>query len=108
MEIPCETLAKAVQLSVASRYFNNSEGCICAKRFLVAESLFDEFTKRFHVEQVDEEIVGQRLGVLGEDAVFRPFDIAGDPNAKLWANPRNSSRRTLAGSNAPARYASWS
>jgi len=27
--------AKAVQLAVTSRYFNNSEGCICAKRFLV-------------------------------------------------------------------------
>ncbi len=36
MEIPRETLAKAVQLGVASRYFNNSEGCICTKRFLVA------------------------------------------------------------------------
>src|SRR5258705_3692893 len=43
-------LAKAVQLAVTSRYFNNSEGCICAKRFLVAESLFGDFTKAF-VEQ---------------------------------------------------------
>ena len=43
-------LARAVQLAVTSRYFNNSEGCICAKRFLVAESLFDDFTKAF-VEQ---------------------------------------------------------
>src|SRR5260370_656695 len=43
-------LARAVQLAVTSRYFNNSEGCICAKRFLVAESLFDDFTKTF-VEQ---------------------------------------------------------
>src|SRR5258705_2620041 len=43
-------LAKAVQNGMASRYFNNSEGCICAKRFLVAESLFDDFTKAF-VEQ---------------------------------------------------------
>jgi len=39
-----------VQLAVTSRYFNNSEGCICAKRFLVAESLFNDFTKAF-VEQ---------------------------------------------------------
>src|SRR5437879_12874360 len=43
-------LAKAVQLAVTSRYFNNSEGCICAKRFLVAEPLFNDFTKAF-VEQ---------------------------------------------------------
>ncbi len=43
-------LARAVQLAVASRYFNNGEGCICVKRFLVAESLFDDFTREF-VEQ---------------------------------------------------------
>ena len=64
--------------------------------------------RRFYVEQVEEEIIGQRLGLLGEDVVFRPFDIADDANAKLWANSRNSSRRTLAGSNALARYASRS
>jgi acyl-CoA reductase-like NAD-dependent aldehyde dehydrogenase len=43
-------LARAVQLAVASRYFNNGECCICVKRFLVAESLFDDFTREF-VEQ---------------------------------------------------------
>ena len=36
-----------MQLGVASRYLNNGEGCICAKRFLVAEPLFDAFVKEF-------------------------------------------------------------
>jgi len=40
-------LAQAVQFGVASRYLNNGEGCICAKRFLVAEPLFDAFVKAF-------------------------------------------------------------
>jgi acyl-CoA reductase-like NAD-dependent aldehyde dehydrogenase len=41
-------LAKAVQMGVASRYLlNNGQGCICAKRFLVAEPLLDAFTKAF-------------------------------------------------------------
>lgn len=40
-------LAKAVEAAVTSRYFNNSEGCINAKRFLVAEPLFEAFTKEF-------------------------------------------------------------
>jgi acyl-CoA reductase-like NAD-dependent aldehyde dehydrogenase len=44
-------LAKAVRMGVASRYLiNNGQGCICAKRFLVAEPLLDAFTKAF-VEQ---------------------------------------------------------
>src|SRR3989475_12671869 len=38
-------LAKAVQLGMTSRYFNNNEGCICGKRVLVAEALFDDFPK---------------------------------------------------------------
>jgi acyl-CoA reductase-like NAD-dependent aldehyde dehydrogenase len=53
-------LAKAVQNAVASRFFNNSEGCICAKRFLVAESLFDGFTNAF-VEQSKELPMGDPL-----------------------------------------------
>jgi acyl-CoA reductase-like NAD-dependent aldehyde dehydrogenase len=40
-------LEKAVQLGVTSRFLNNGEGCICAKRFLVAEPLFDAFVKAF-------------------------------------------------------------
>jgi len=43
-------LAKAVELAVVSRYANNGQGCIDAKRFLVAEPPFDVFTKAF-VEQ---------------------------------------------------------
>jgi acyl-CoA reductase-like NAD-dependent aldehyde dehydrogenase len=40
-------LAKAVQLGVTSRFLNNGEGCICAKRFLVAEPLLDAFVREF-------------------------------------------------------------
>src|SRR5712672_91570 len=45
---------------MASRFFNNSEGCICAKRFLVAESLFDDFTKAF-VEQSEALPMGDPM-----------------------------------------------
>jgi succinate-semialdehyde dehydrogenase/glutarate-semialdehyde dehydrogenase/succinate-semialdehyde dehydrogenase len=41
-------LAKAVRMAVVSRYLlNNGQGCICAKRFLVAEPLLEAFTKAF-------------------------------------------------------------
>jgi succinate-semialdehyde dehydrogenase/glutarate-semialdehyde dehydrogenase/succinate-semialdehyde dehydrogenase len=53
-------LEKAVQHAVASRYLNNGEGCICAKRFLVAEPLLDAFCKAF-VEQSEALPMGDPM-----------------------------------------------
>jgi acyl-CoA reductase-like NAD-dependent aldehyde dehydrogenase len=66
-------LAKAVEFAVTSRYFNNSEGCICAKRFLVAESLFDDFTKAF-VEQSKALPMGDPMK---EGTKLGPLALAG-------------------------------
>jgi acyl-CoA reductase-like NAD-dependent aldehyde dehydrogenase len=62
-------LAKAVQLGVVSRYSNNAQSCIAAKRFLIAEPLMEAFTKAF-VEQAaalpmgDPLVEGIKLGPL--------------------------------------------
>jgi acyl-CoA reductase-like NAD-dependent aldehyde dehydrogenase len=63
-------LAKAVQMAVVSRYLiNNGQGCISAKRFLVAAPLLEAFTKAF-VEQSralpmgDPSLEGVKLGPL--------------------------------------------
>jgi succinate-semialdehyde dehydrogenase/glutarate-semialdehyde dehydrogenase/succinate-semialdehyde dehydrogenase len=53
-------LAKAVQLGVTSRYSNNAQSCIAAKRFLLAEPIADAFLKAF-VEQVSALKVGDPL-----------------------------------------------
>jgi acyl-CoA reductase-like NAD-dependent aldehyde dehydrogenase len=53
-------LAKAVQLGVTSRFSNNAQSCIAAKRFLIAESLFDDFSSRF-VEAVKGIVVGDPM-----------------------------------------------
>jgi acyl-CoA reductase-like NAD-dependent aldehyde dehydrogenase len=53
-------LAKAVQLGVTSRYSNNAQSCIAAKRFLIAEPLFADFTSRF-LEAVKSVRMGDPL-----------------------------------------------
>ena len=53
-------IPKAVQLGVTSRYSNNAQSCIAAKRFLVAESVADAFLKAF-VEQASALKVGDPL-----------------------------------------------
>ncbi|MGD0501740.1 MAG: NAD-dependent succinate-semialdehyde dehydrogenase [Steroidobacteraceae bacterium] len=53
-------LTKAVQLGVTSRFSNNAQSCIAAKRFLIAESVFEEYTSRF-VEAVKAIAVGDPM-----------------------------------------------
>jgi acyl-CoA reductase-like NAD-dependent aldehyde dehydrogenase len=53
-------LAKAVQLGVTSRYSNNAQSCIAAKRFFLAEPIADTFIKAF-VEQAAALKVGDPL-----------------------------------------------
>jgi succinate-semialdehyde dehydrogenase/glutarate-semialdehyde dehydrogenase/succinate-semialdehyde dehydrogenase len=53
-------LGKAVQLGVTSRFSNNAQSCIAAKRFLIAESVFEEYSSRF-VEAVKAIVVGDPM-----------------------------------------------
>jgi acyl-CoA reductase-like NAD-dependent aldehyde dehydrogenase len=53
-------IAKAVQLGVTSRYSNNAQSCIAAKRFLIAAPVADAFIKAF-VEQASALKVGDPL-----------------------------------------------
>jgi acyl-CoA reductase-like NAD-dependent aldehyde dehydrogenase len=53
-------IAKAAQLGVTSRYSNNAQSCIAAKRFLVAEPVADAFLKAF-VEQASALKVGDPM-----------------------------------------------
>jgi acyl-CoA reductase-like NAD-dependent aldehyde dehydrogenase len=50
-------LGAAIETAVRARYQNTGQSCIAAKRFIVVESLFDEFEQRF-AEAVEKLRVG--------------------------------------------------
>jgi succinate-semialdehyde dehydrogenase/glutarate-semialdehyde dehydrogenase len=55
--MPSADLDAAVAAAVQSRCLNSGQSCIAAKRFLVADSIYDEFEERF-VEGMEDVKVG--------------------------------------------------
>src|ERR1700682_1943136 len=58
--MPSANLEVAVTTAVKARIFNNGQSCIAAKRFIVAESIADEFERRF-VSKMEALKVGDPL-----------------------------------------------
>jgi acyl-CoA reductase-like NAD-dependent aldehyde dehydrogenase len=85
-------LAKAVQLGITARFANNAQSCIAAKRFLVAETVFEEFSSAFTtaVKQLpvgDPMQAATRLGPLARsdlrDTVGRQVEAAIQQGAQI-------------------------
>jgi succinate-semialdehyde dehydrogenase/glutarate-semialdehyde dehydrogenase len=53
-------LALAAHMAAKARFANSGQSCICAKRFIVADAVADEFERRF-VEAVEAIVVGDPL-----------------------------------------------
>ncbi|HSP78629.1 MAG TPA: NAD-dependent succinate-semialdehyde dehydrogenase [Myxococcaceae bacterium] len=58
--LPSADLEKAVETGVRARLLNNGQSCIAAKRFIVAEPVYEEFERRF-VERMRRAVVGDPL-----------------------------------------------
>jgi succinate-semialdehyde dehydrogenase/glutarate-semialdehyde dehydrogenase len=58
--MPSANLETAVSTAVKARLVNNGQSCIAAKRFIVAESIADEFERKF-VEKMEALKIGDPL-----------------------------------------------
>jgi len=58
--MPSADLNAAVNTAVVARVINNGQSCIAAKRFIVADAIADEFTRRF-VERMRALVVGDPM-----------------------------------------------
>ncbi len=77
--MPSADLDAAVETAVAARILNNGQSCIAAKRFIAAESIADEFERRF-VGKMEALRVGDpmeestELGPLATEEILRTLD----------------------------------
>jgi succinate-semialdehyde dehydrogenase/glutarate-semialdehyde dehydrogenase len=58
--MPSADLGSAVETAVKARTLNNGQSCIAAKRFIVADEIYDEFTTRF-VEKMKALKIGDPM-----------------------------------------------
>jgi succinate-semialdehyde dehydrogenase / glutarate-semialdehyde dehydrogenase len=79
-------LDKAVPACVNSRLINNGQSCIAAKRFIVVESVLDEFTERF-VRLMKEKKMGNPLD--------ESFDIGPQASADLRDELHDQVQRSI-------------
>jgi succinate-semialdehyde dehydrogenase/glutarate-semialdehyde dehydrogenase len=94
-------LDEAVRTGVVARCQNTGQSCIAAKRFIVHESIFDEFTRRF-VEGMEARVMGDPTepGVDIGPLAGRP---ARDELARQVADSLAAGARALCGGAAPER-----
>ena len=63
--MPSAKLEQAVETAVKARLINNGQSCIAAKRFIVHESIYPEFERRF-VERMSRAVVGDPMDAKTE------------------------------------------
>ena len=77
--MPSANLDEAVTTAVKARTINNGQSCIAAKRFIVADEIYDEFEKRF-VEEMRALKIGDpmdesvEIGPLATPQIVKDLD----------------------------------
>ena len=90
--MPSADVALAARTAVTARTINNGQSCIAAKRFVVHEAVYDEFTRLF--------VEGMRALRVGDPTAAEtqvgPLATASDPTSSAWNTPSsNPARRKI-------------
>jgi succinate-semialdehyde dehydrogenase/glutarate-semialdehyde dehydrogenase len=72
--LPSADVPRAAEVGVTARVVNNGQSCIAAKRFIVADAVADEFTRRF-VEGMQALRVGNPLDPATEVGPLATADL---------------------------------
>jgi succinate-semialdehyde dehydrogenase/glutarate-semialdehyde dehydrogenase len=98
--MPSANLDAAVKTAVTARTINNGQSCIAAKRFIVAESIFDQFIDKF-VSGMRALVVGDPMHEKTNIGPLATAQIRDDLHDQV-TRAKDSGARVLLGGKAPA------
>jgi succinate-semialdehyde dehydrogenase/glutarate-semialdehyde dehydrogenase len=99
--MPSADLGKAVETAVTARTINNGQSCIAAKRFIIADSIYDEFVSRF-VERMRALTLGDPIDEQTQVGPLATESIR-DDLAKQVEQTVAQGARVLTGGSTPQR-----
>ena len=94
-----------VPKAVAGRFLNAGQSCLCAKRFIVHESLVEEFGRRF-AATVEGLVVGDPTDVATQIGPLARVDLAENIERQVKASV-DAGARTLTGGERLGRGPAW-
>lgn len=94
--MPSADLDAAVSTAVSARAVNNGQSCIAAKRFIVAEAIYDDFVRRF-VERMRSLVVGDPMDERTNIGPLATAQIRDDLDDQVKRSVASGARLALGG-----------
>ncbi|HJQ53517.1 MAG TPA: NAD-dependent succinate-semialdehyde dehydrogenase [Gemmatimonadaceae bacterium] len=94
--MPSADLEAALSTAVTARMINNGQSCIAAKRFIVHQSIYDDFVKRF-VDRVGQVRVGDPMDEATELGPLATGAIRDDLDAQVQKSVAGGARLLTGG-----------